>query len=353
MAIDLRPGGRRSRNDYSYAWCIGRVRCSDRLPEPAAEPGRFVRLCAWSRARSSGSRFISDRRSLTRCGIQRCNRFHCQPLCIISGCAIRLICVASEFSPHIPISSRGNFDGSRLCQRVASSPARPTAPNVHRVRARRIHRMLSAPGCRSYRLRRPAGLSVACIMREPAHSALEPSVPLDICSCCARARNSFPSSFLSISQDALRGAAVPTTRGEAKLVTQPGVREMLARIEAMPPHDAFFFYPYVPMLPFLARREHVAKYDLFIPGYTLPSQYHDACLSVMRRADWLVIDRTWIGPTAWKLAFPAMQNPQPHETLDFERALDRGFEFVALDGTFELRRRHKDASDVICTGPAE
>jgi hypothetical protein len=160
-------------------------------------------------------------------------------------------------------------------------------------------------------------------------------------------------SFLSISQDAIRGEAVPTPRGDAKFVAQPGVREMLARIEAMPSHDAFFFYPYVPMLPFLARREHVAKYDLFIPGYTLPSQYHDTCLSVMRRADWLVIDRTWIGAKAWKLVFPAMQNPEPQETLDFERALDDGFEFVALDGTFELRRRRKDVSDAICTGPAE
>jgi len=163
--------------------------------------------------------------------------------------------------------------------------------------------------------------------------------------------------FLWIAQHALRDEVVPTPRGDVKLVkklaVQAGVREMLARIQATPPHDSFFFYPHMPMLPFLTGREHVAKYDIFAPGYTLPSQYHDACVSVMRHADWLIIDRTWIGPKAWKLAFPAMQNAQPQETLDFERALDSGFEFVALDGTYELRRRRKDVSDAICASPAE
>jgi hypothetical protein len=154
-------------------------------------------------------------------------------------------------------------------------------------------------------------------------------------------------------QHALRDEAVPTPRGDVKLVIQGGAREMLARIQATPPGDAFFFYPNMTMLPFLTGREHVAKYDIFVPGYTLPSQYHDACLSVMRRADWLIIDRTWIGPEAWKLTFPAMQNAQPQETLDFEQALDGGFDFVALDGTFELRRRRKDASEAVCTGSAK
>ena len=163
--------------------------------------------------------------------------------------------------------------------------------------------------------------------------------------------------FLWIAQHALRDEVVPTPRGDVKLVkklvVQAGVREMLARIQATPPRDSFFFYPHMPMLPFLTEREHAAKYDIFQPGYTLPSQYHDACLSVMRHADWLIIDRTWIGPKAWKAVFPAMQNPQPQETLDFERALDSGFDLVALDGTYELRRRRKDISDDICAGLAK
>jgi len=102
--------------------------------------------------------------------------------------------------------------------------------------------------------------------------------------------------FLWIAQHALRDEVVPTPRGDVKLVKklviQAGVREMLARIQATPPRDTFFFYPHMPMLPFLTEREHVAKYDIFQPGYTLPSQYRDACLSVMLTADWLIITRT-------------------------------------------------------------
>ena len=160
-------------------------------------------------------------------------------------------------------------------------------------------------------------------------------------------------SSLRRAQAVLDRGVVLTQRGGITLIGLAGAGEMLARIDATPPGDAYFFYPYMPMLPFLTRREQVGKYDIFIPGYTLPSQYHDTCLSVMRRADWLVIDRTWIGPKRWKQVYPAMQNPQPQETLDFEQALDGGFEFVALDGMYELRRRRKDVSDAICTGPAE
>ena len=106
--------------------------------------------------------------------------------------------------------------------------------------------------------------------------------------------------FLRISQEALRGEIVPTPRGSVALFGQPGVPELLARIAATPSGDAYFFYPYLPMLPFLAAREQVSKYDVFIPGYTLPSQYQDACISVMRHASWVVIDRRLTDPKVLK-----------------------------------------------------
>ena len=132
-----------------------------------------------------------------------------------------------------------------------------------------------------------------------------------------------------------------------------GAVKMISRLTAAPPGDAYFVYPYMPLLPFLVDREHVSKYDILIPGYTLPSQYHDACLSVMREAEWLVINRSLVDPKKWMEAFPAMQNAQPRETVEFEKALERGFEFVARDEPFELRRRHKDASEAICIGSAD
>ena len=134
---------------------------------------------------------------------------------------------------------------------------------------------------------------------------------------------------------------------------QPGVPELLARIAATPSGDAYFFYPYLSMLPFLTAREQVSKYDIFMPGYTLPSQYQDACISVMRHASWVVIDRRLTDPNVLKQMFPAMRDAEPQETKRFEQALDGGFELVAQEGTFELRRRREGISDTVCAGIAE
>jgi hypothetical protein len=107
------------------------------------------------------------------------------------------------------------------------------------------------------------------------------------------------------------------------------------------------------MLPFLTAREHVSKYDIFMPGYTSPSQYEDACISAVRRATWLVIDRNWTSPDFLRISFPAVRDAEPRETRRFELALQNGFEFVARDGPFELRRRVKAVNETICAGIAE
>ena len=125
------------------------------------------------------------------------------------------------------------------------------------------------------------------------------------------------------------------------------------RLAALPSGDGYFFYPYMPMLPFLSAREHVSRYDIFIPGYTLPAQYQDACVSVMRHASWIVIDRKRLDPNFLKQLYPAMQDAQPRETREFERVLDSKFELAAQEGTFELRQRREDISDAVCASIAE
>ena len=134
---------------------------------------------------------------------------------------------------------------------------------------------------------------------------------------------------------------------------EPGVPGLLARIAATPSGDAYFFYPYLAMLSFLTAREQVSKYDHFMPGYTLPSQYQDACISVMRHASWVVIDRRLTDPNVLKQLYPAMRDAEPQEKKRFEQALDGGFELVAQEGTFELRRRREGISDTVCAGIAE
>jgi hypothetical protein len=158
--------------------------------------------------------------------------------------------------------------------------------------------------------------------------------------------------FLRISQQALRGEIVPTPRGSVALLGDPlALPELLARIAATPSGDAYFFYPNLAMLPFLTAREQVSKYDIFWPGQTLPSQYQDACMSVMRHASWVVIDRQMTDRKG--LTIPVALEAAPDETKRFEQALRGGFELVAQERTFELRRRREGISDAACTGIAE
>ena len=159
--------------------------------------------------------------------------------------------------------------------------------------------------------------------------------------------------LLHLSREALRGDIVPTPRGSVAFFGQPGAPEMLARIAVTPSGDAYFFYPIVSLLSFLTAREQVSKYDGFLPGSTQPSHYQDACISVMRHASWVVIDRRGTNSNVLKQAFPAMSDAKPQETKRFEQALDSGFELVAQEGAFELRRRRDGISDTVCAGIAE
>jgi hypothetical protein len=130
---------------------------------------------------------------------------------------------------------------------------------------------------------------------------------------------------------------------------QPGAAEMIRRISEIAKSDRFFFYPYMPLLPTLIARTQVSQFDLFIAGYTIPSQYFQACVSVLGEADWVVIDRHWADPLFLKkYVFPAMANPHPKETDEFEQVLDRAFVLVDRYGTFDLRHRVLDASPTSC-----
>ena len=158
-------------------------------------------------------------------------------------------------------------------------------------------------------------------------------------------------------REALRAEIVPTPRGGVFFIGQftsgRGLPELLSSIAATPPGDAYFFYPYDEMLPFLTGREHVSKYDIFAPWYTSAAQYRDACHSVMRHASWVVVDRTWRDRESWTEIFRSMPEGKPQATLQFEQALDSAFDLVATDGTFELRRRREGVTDSLCDAIAE
>jgi hypothetical protein len=146
-----------------------------------------------------------------------------------------------------------------------------------------------------------------------------------------------------------RGQIVPTPRGS--IVMNPGAESnLVAKIAAMPSSETYFFYPYIPLLAFMTGHEHVSKYDIFIPWYTTPDQYQEACISVTLGATWLVIDQAWTEIKHIRLSFPKMPDSDPPEKKAFEHALDTGFELVWREGRYELRHRTPTANATLCDG---
>lgn len=144
---------------------------------------------------------------------------------------------------------------------------------------------------------------------------------------------------------------VATARGVVHVA--PGVRTrdlawLLDGIERhTAPTDAFFFYPYIPMLPFLTQRQHAAHLDVVIPGYTTPSQFGELCAEAVR-AEWVVIDRVWLEAATLRAMYPAMADPAPPERQAFELVLSEGFDRVAHSPSFEVRRRTPRATPALC-----
>jgi hypothetical protein len=78
---------------------------------------------------------------------------------------------------------------------------------------------------------------------------------------------------------------------------------------------------------------------MFVPEYTPPNQYADACATANARATWLVLDRTGMDPATIRAVFPAVRNPNPPEKMAFERAIKGDFALVASLGRYEIRER--------------
>lgn len=155
-------------------------------------------------------------------------------------------------------------------------------------------------------------------------------------------------SFAYLARTAIRAPIISTARGKAVFLAHDGVAEIQSAISATSSGDSIFFYPYIPMLPFLFAREQASKYDVFVPWYTTPAQYHDACLSIVRRTPWVVIDRKFLDYRYWRQTYPSMPKTQPPEAIQFEKMLDRSFVPVTTKGDFEFRRRREGINSSVC-----
>lgn len=157
--------------------------------------------------------------------------------------------------------------------------------------------------------------------------------------------------YSNLVREAWRTAKTTTPKGTVRFL-DTAAAGLVARVAATPLTDAYAFYPYMPLFPFLTSRDHVPMVDIFLAHYTSPAQYEEACRSAMQRAIWLVTDTSWKDPKAVRTIYPAMPDAEPQEKANFEQALLGAFALVAREGRYELRRRTPFADPRSCAGIA-
>jgi hypothetical protein len=149
-----------------------------------------------------------------------------------------------------------------------------------------------------------------------------------------------------------RVPVVVTARGPIKPSPNLEAHELatlVGEIDKVSPGNAFFFYPYNPLLPYLTGRRHAAAVDVMIPGFTNADYFRETCVQVAADVQWVVIDRRLSDPTVLRTIYPAMRDANPPEKREFEAVLRAVFDQVVYtSGRYELRRRSREGSAVPC-----
>ena len=141
---------------------------------------------------------------------------------------------------------------------------------------------------------------------------------------------------------------VLTARGEA-MFPFPNPAALVTRLAAEPASERVFFYPYMPMVPYLTGRRQVSRYDVFTPYYTTDQQYQEACTQMLQQASLVVVDWRWADAAFLHGIFPAMPDGGTPAKDALEAVLRSRFAPVWHAGAFEILRRTTEAA---LPGPA-
>ena len=119
---------------------------------------------------------------------------------------------------------------------------------------------------------------------------------------------------------------------------------------------AIFFYPNMPLLPYLMAKKQVSKYDVFLPFYTTAAQYREACKDVLERASLIVMDTKWNNEEFLFKAFPATKTEKDKNKEEFEKALYNSFTLewesalqIGQYSQFQILRRSAEAPEGSCS----
>jgi len=123
---------------------------------------------------------------------------------------------------------------------------------------------------------------------------------------------------------------------------RPEVADIVQAAASLPKQDGVFFYPYDPLLPVLTGHRQVGRVDVFMPGYTMPGQYAEACDTVEARASWVVRDRALSDPSSLRTLFPGIPRSQPPEAVSLEQCIRDHFAVKGRYLRFDLLVRRDD-----------
>ncbi|MBU6449563.1 MAG: hypothetical protein KGQ26_08060 [Rhodospirillales bacterium] len=156
--------------------------------------------------------------------------------------------------------------------------------------------------------------------------------------------------FIQNARAAIAAPTYDTPRGPIALLgdERAGDDAVFSFLATKPATDGFFFYPYMPLMPFLAERPQTSLYDIFTPGYTTRAQYFNACQDVMLKAKWLILDKAAMNPARLRQVYPALKNASPPETRGFEHALAVNFKPVKRLGVFEIEQKLPSPDLIAC-----
>ncbi len=152
--------------------------------------------------------------------------------------------------------------------------------------------------------------------------------------------------FYFFAEQALRAPLAATPRGEVALLDATE-RELVAALQRHT-GQTYFFYPYMPMLPFLMDVRQVSRLDIFVPYYSAVYQYREACHAVVGQASLVVMDRFWMDEKILREVFPAMpKTPDPNK-VRLEAVITAVFHPVWQNQRFTILARHPSSSAPVC-----
>ena len=179
-------------------------------------------------------------------------------------------------------------------------------------------------------------LTTCCIARLARIASRTTLLAGTVCTCIIAVAAARP---LIEVQAAMPAAVQTATARGAAAFSEDGAAAVVTRLAAEPSGERVFFYPYLPMLPYLTGRQQVSRYDVFLPFYTTDQQYAEACTDVLREASLALVDWRYTDLEGLRTIYPAMPVGPTAAKDALEAMLRSKFTSIWRYGSFELLRR--------------